>query len=63
MKNELKPTFIEIVNPKKSNIIGVMNRNSSMDLTDFSCNYLNKLRTSLKNKNLFPCFEILMLTY
>ena len=43
-KNELESTFIEIVNPKKSNIIvGVIYRHPSMDLTDFNCNYLNKL--------------------
>ena len=36
-----KQFFIEIVDPKKSNIIvGVIYR--SMDLTDFDCNYLNK---------------------
>ena len=43
-KNELESTFIEIVNPRKSNIIvGVIYRQTSMDLTDFNCNYLNKL--------------------
>ena len=43
-KNELESTFIEIVNPKKSNIIvGVIYRHLSMDLTDFNCNYLHKL--------------------
>ena len=54
-KNELESTFIETVNPKKSNIIvGVIYRHPSMDLTDFNCNFLNKLlRISLKDKNLF----------
>ena len=43
-KNELESTFIEIVNPKKSNIfVGVISRHSTMDLTDFNCNYLNNL--------------------
>ena len=38
-KNELESTFIETVNPKKSNIIvGVIYRHPSMDLTDFNCN-------------------------
>ena len=38
-KNELESTFIEIVNPKKSNIfVGVIYRHPSMDLTDFNCN-------------------------
>ena len=36
-KNELESTFIEIVNPRKSNIIaGVIYRHPSMDLTDFN---------------------------
>ena len=40
-KNELESTFIEIVNPKKSNIVvGVIYRHPSTDLTDFNCNYL-----------------------
>ena len=39
----MESTFIEITNPKKSNIIaGVIYRHPSMDLTDFDCNYLNK---------------------
>ena len=43
-KNELESTFIETVNPKKSNIVvGVIYRNPSMNLTDFNCNFLNKL--------------------
>ena len=46
-KNELESTFIEIVNPKKSNIIvGVIYRHPSMDLTDFNCitlKYLTKI--------------------
>ena len=43
-KIELESTFIEIVNPNKSNIIvGVIYRHPSMDLTDFNHNYLNKL--------------------
>ena len=55
-KNELESTFIEIVNPKKSNIIvGVIYRHPSMDLTDFNCNYLNKLldNISKEQKSLF----------
>ena len=43
-KNELESTFVEIVNPKKSNVIvGVIYRHPSIDLTDFDYNYLNKL--------------------
>ena len=43
-KSELESTFIEIVNPRISNIIvGVIYRHPSIDLTDFNFNYLNKL--------------------
>ena len=43
-RNEWEPTVIEVVNAKKSNIIvGVTYIHLSMDLTDFNCNYLNKL--------------------
>ena len=42
-KNELESNFIEIVNPKKSNIIvGVIYRHPSLDFTDFNCKYLKK---------------------
>ena len=54
-KNELEYTFIEIVHPKKSNVIvGVIYR-QSMDLTDFNCNYLNKLleNISKEQKSIF----------
>ena len=55
-KNELESNFIEIVNPRKSNIIvGVIYRHLSMDLTDFNCNYLNKLleNISKEQKSIF----------
>ena len=43
-KNELEINFIEIFNPKKSNVIvRAIYRHLSMDLTNFDCNYLNKL--------------------
>ena len=50
-RNELESTFIEIVNPKKSNIIvGVIYRHQSMDLVDFNCNYLNKLLDNISKE-------------
>ena len=53
-KNELESTFIQIVNPKKSNIIvGVIYRHPSMDLTDFNCNYLNKLLENISTEQNF----------
>ena len=43
-KNKLESTSFEIFNPTKSNIImGVIYRHQSLDITDFNCNYLNKL--------------------
>ena len=50
-KNELESTFIEIVNPKKSNIlVGVTYKHPSMDLADFNCNYLNKLLENISKE-------------
>ena len=50
-KNELESTFIEVSNPKKSNIIvRVIYRHSSMDLTDFNCNHLNKLLENISKE-------------
>ena len=60
MKNELEYTFIEIVNPKQSNIIvRVIYRHPSMDLTDFNCNYLNKLldNISKEQKSIFTTWR------
>ena len=67
-KNELESTFIETVNPKKSNIIvGVIYRHPSMDLTDFNCNYLNKLleNISKEQKSIFLLgdFNVNLLNY
>ena len=46
-KSELESTFIEIVNPRKSNIIvGIIYRHQSMNLNDFNCNYLSKLKNN-----------------
>ena len=53
-KNELESTFIEIVNPRTSNIIvGVIYRHSSMKLTDFNCNYLKKLLENIFQEQKF----------
>ena len=53
-KIELESTFIEIVNPKKSNIIvrGIY-RHPSMDLADFNCNYLNQLLENISKEKKF----------
>ena len=66
--NELKSTFVEIVNPRNLNIIvGVIYRHPSMDLTDFNCNYLNKVleNISKKQKSIFLLgyFNIKLLNY
>ena len=42
-KSELESTFIEVIDPQKSNIvIGILYRHPSMDLDDFNKNFLNK---------------------
>ena len=67
-ENELESTFIEIVNPKKSNIIvRVIYRHPSMDLSDFNCNYLNQLleNISKEQKSIFLLvdFNVNLLNY
>ena len=48
-KNKLESTFIEIFNPKKSNIIvGVIYRHPSMDLTDFKQTIIRELNKQLE---------------
>ena len=67
-KNELESTFIEIVNPKKSNIlVGVIYKHPSTDLADFNCNYLNKLLENIfkEQKSVFFLgdFNVNLLNY
>ena len=64
----MESTFIETVNPRKSNIIvGVIYRHLSMDLADFNCNYLHKLlkNTSKEQKSIFLLedFNVNLLNY
>ena len=67
-KNDLESTFIEIVNPKKSNIIvRVIYRLPSMDFTYFNCSYLNKIleNISKEQKSIFLIadFNVNLLNY
>ena len=64
----MKSTFIEIVNPRKSNItVGVIYKHPSMDLADFNCNYLNKVleNASKEQKSIFLLgdFDVNLLDY
>ena len=63
----MESTFIEIMNPKKSNIVGTIYKLSSMDLTGFSSNYLNSLleKISKERKSVFFSgdFNINLLNY
>ena len=66
--NELESTFIEILNPKKSNIIfDWIYKHLSVDLNDFNTNYLNNLldKVSKKQKSVFLLgdFSINLLNY
>ena len=50
-KNERVSTFIEIVNPRNSNVIvQVIYRHPSMDLIGFNCTYLNKLLENISKE-------------
>ena len=50
-KSELESTFIEIINPKKSNIItGCIYRHPNMDLNDLNNDYLNPLLVKLSKE-------------
>ena len=67
-KNESESTFIEIVNPEKSNIlVRVIYRHPSMDLADFNCSSLNKLleNISKEQKSIFLLgdFNVNLLNY
>ena len=42
-KSELESTFIEIIDPRKSNSVGVIYKHPKMDVTDFNNNFLNNL--------------------
>ena len=65
---ELESTFIEILNPKKSNIIiGCIYKQHSMYLNDFNSNYLNNLldKASKEQKSVFLLgdFNVNLLNY
>ena len=64
---ELESTFIEIINPKTSIIIGCIYRHPSMDLNEFKNIYLSTilLITSKENKTVFLLgdFNIDLLKY
>ena len=50
--HELESTFVEIINPKKSNIIlGVIYRHPTMDLNEFSDKYVSKLLDNIAKEN------------
>ena len=50
-KRDLESTFIEIINPKKSNVIvNCIYRHSNMDLNKCNSGYLNPLLTKLSNE-------------
>ena len=59
-KSSLESLFVETINSKKSNIIvGVIYRHRSMDVVDFSKNYLNRLSDKILKevKNIFLLFD------
>ena len=51
MKNEFESTFNEIFNTINASItVGVIFRHPSMDITNFNCNYLNKLSENISQE-------------
>ena len=63
---ELESTFIEIINPKKTNIIiGCIYRHTTMNLNEFNNNYLNILlqKISKEKKFLLGDFNVDLLKY
>ena len=54
-KFELESTFIEIINPRKSNIIVGVYKHPKMDVTDFNNNFLNNLLKKI-NQEQKKCF-------
>ena len=67
LANQLESTFVEIINSRKSNIVGRLYKHPSMDISDFNKNYLNTLldKLSKENKQVFLCgdFNIKLLNY
>ena len=66
--NQLEATFVEITNPKKSNIvIGCIYKHPNMDATDFKNNYLSQIFeiVSIEQKQVFLLddFNINLLNY
>ena len=66
--NQLESTFIEIINPKKSNfVIGCIYKHPNMDVTDFKNNYLSQIFeiVSKEQKQVFLLgdFNINLLNY
>ena len=61
----MESTFIEIMNPKKSNIVGTIYKHPSLDLTDFNSNYLNNFleEISKEQKCVFLLGDFKTLTY
>ena len=50
--HELESTFLEIINPKKSNIIlCVVYSHEAMDLSEFNDQYVNKLSDNIAKEN------------
>ena len=54
-KFELESTFIEIINPRKYNIVGVIYKHPKMDVIDFNNNFLNNLLKKI-NQEQKKCF-------
>ena len=64
--NQLESTFVQIINPKKSNIAtGCIYKNPNMDVLDFKNNYLNQIFESVskEQKQVFLLDDFNLLNY
>ena len=58
-KHDLESTFIEIINPNKSNVIvGCIYRHPNMDLNEFNSDYLNPLLAKLSIEKKTVCLSV-----
>ena len=58
-KHDLESTFIEIINPNKSNVIvGCIYRHPNMDLNEFNSDYLNPLLAKLSIEKKTVCLPV-----
>ena len=60
--DELESTFIEIINPRKSNIIvGVIHKHPKMEVSDFNNNFLINLLKNINEEQKKRFFQVILM--